>query len=199
MKRSVIRILIIASTLIVLAVVFGPGSVAARAMPPGNDAPSFLFGIPGNSLSKLNSSTVLAHGTRTADGSCAANGFVVVIESSSEHIGAVSGTIDHNCSVAVDNVSWKTVAAQAVGTAVSPASDANARHYVRTTKTELNDLPEIDLLVAFAELEYDDDGSSLSNGRRDYLCDVEGNFGWTLTGCTVNHNTLRVVHICMSR
>ena len=37
MKRSVIRISIIASTLIVLAVVFGPGSVAGRAMPPGTE------------------------------------------------------------------------------------------------------------------------------------------------------------------
>ena len=194
MRRSVIRIFIIASILAVFAVLSGPGSVGA-ATPPGTDAPAFLFGIPGDSLSELNSPTVLAHGTRTAEGSCVGNSFVVVIESSSEHIGAVSGTIDHNCSVAVDNISWNTLAAQATGGAVNPASDANTTHYVRTTKTELNDLLEIDLLVAFAELEYDDDGSTLSNGGRDYLCDVEENTGWTLTGCNVNYDTWSSSHM----
>ena len=87
---------------------------------------------------------------------------------------------------------------QATGGAVNSTSDGNTTHYVRTTKTELNDLAEIDLLVTFTELEYDDDGSSLSNGQRDYLCDVEENTGWTLTGCNVNYNTWSSSHMYFS-
>ena len=196
MRRSVIRIVIIASILAVFAILSGPASAAGQegAAPAGTWSYTTEDGRAGS----LHAGMVISNGTQTAAGGCIFNEWEVSFQTNTtgSYEGAVEGHVGANCTVHVDNVSLQRQEPPSrvqalmtkLGKILQRATGQSHSGFDRRayTKAEINDPPGIDLLWARVIIEYIDDYSSLSGGDVAHKCDKA--IHWDLSSCTSAHN-----------
>ncbi len=182
MKRSVIRIAILASALSVFAILSGPGLVAGQATEPATaKAPDYTVTVGGSTLSNVQSGTVISRATRLANGRCNNGEMVIDVQGRKGYEGVVSVSIDSHCVIRLEGVS-----SQRIQTSTTPGVAFSSEERSAYTKSELNDEIGLDLLLARVDIEYTDDGSSLSDGDASHRCDKI--FYWELHSCTSAHN-----------
>ena len=180
MKRSAIRIAAVASILIVFALLSGSGSAAGQAMEsPTSHVPSYSITLGNRAFSNVQSGAIIAKATRLADGACDNGEMIIDVVGRRVYEGVVSVSADANCTIRLDDVSWRRLATPAT-LSVAASHDEGSAY----TKSELNDEIGIDLLVAHPEIAFSDDGTELENGDFDYDCYVSRWTAWKLTGCS---------------
>ncbi len=95
MKRSVIRIAILAGTLIVFATLSGPGLVAGQATEPtAADDPGYSITVGSHTLSNVRSGAIISQATRLPDGRRNNGEMVIDIQGRRGYEGVVSVSID---------------------------------------------------------------------------------------------------------
>ena len=192
MRRPVIRIFIITSILAVFAVLSGP--VSAAGQEGAASGGTWSYTTEDGRAGSLREGMVISQGTQTANGGCIFISFQA--SSTGSYEGAVEGHVAANCTVHVDVISLQMQEPPSPGESLRStlgnmwrsATGQSARGIDRDayTKSELNDFAGLDLLWARVDIEYTDDGSSLSNGDVSHLSDKI--FYWDLHSCTSARN-----------
>ena len=196
MKRSVIRIVTIASILAVFAILSGPASAAGQE----NTAPTetWSYTTEDGRAGTLHEGMIISQGMPTASGGCVSGAWDVYINvnTTGPYESVVGGYVDANCTVHVDEVSLQRQEPPSPRQALWSTLENMWRHATGQslrsidryayTKSELNDEVGIDLMMARVDIEYVDDGSAISDGDVDHECDKI--FYWDLHSCTSAHN-----------
>ena len=136
---------------------------------------------------------MIAQGTLNASGICEDLEFTVGMSGRGNYGAKISGRIDSDCQVWVEQTTWTRTPPHDNAIALNPmlpsmaASAPNMALWYGSTKTELNDFAEIDIATAFADLIYWDDGSELSGGVAWHDCDVFP-IGWSVASCVESEN-----------
>ena len=184
MKRSVILIAILVSTLSVFAILTGPGIVAGQSVEPvPAETPDYTITVGSSSFLNVQPGVVIARATPLASGFCDNDEIIIDVGGRRGYESVVSLSIDADCVIRFDGVSWERPPSLPM-----PVLASNSEERSAYTKSELNDEIGWDLLVAYAQIDYTDDGSELDNGDFDYECDVNEPTGWKLTGCSYSFN-----------